>query len=292
MDIEYYRNFIAIVEQGSISAAAKTLSLAQPALSNQLKILQRTYGTTLINLKRGGHKIELTDAGNVLYEQAKLICATEEKAHKKVRDSKNGYSGTLRICLSPSTATDFIQSTLAPFSKLYPSINFELYEANIEEQKELLLTEQCELAMVNAPLNQTFRFETLYNEREKLVAVFHKSSPLLKTLKANVTLEDLLDKPLCLSRGCSKLFLDVCADSNLSPKILSINSTKLAAIAWAKEDAGISIVPAFPEEIFSDDLVSKNILDERLYIEKSLVIIKGRTLSNVCKLFINYYLRK
>lgn len=41
MDIEYYRNFIAIVNAGSISAAAKNISIAQPALSNQLKTLQK-----------------------------------------------------------------------------------------------------------------------------------------------------------------------------------------------------------------------------------------------------------
>ncbi len=41
MNIEYYRNFIAIVEAGSISAAAKRVAVAQPALSNQLKIMQK-----------------------------------------------------------------------------------------------------------------------------------------------------------------------------------------------------------------------------------------------------------
>ena len=44
MDIEYYRNFIAIVEAGSISAAAKQIAIAQPALSNQLKVLQKRFG--------------------------------------------------------------------------------------------------------------------------------------------------------------------------------------------------------------------------------------------------------
>ena len=45
MDIEYYRNFIAIVEAGSISAAAKQIAISQPALSNQLKVLQKRFGT-------------------------------------------------------------------------------------------------------------------------------------------------------------------------------------------------------------------------------------------------------
>ena len=70
MNIEYYRNFIAIVEAGSISAAAKRVAVAQPALSNQLKTLQKKFGTPLLNLKRGGHTVELTEAGCILYNKA------------------------------------------------------------------------------------------------------------------------------------------------------------------------------------------------------------------------------
>lgn len=66
MDIEYYRNFIAIVEAGSILGASKKLSIAQPALSKQIKVMQRYFDTQLIIAKRGSHRIELTDAGKVL----------------------------------------------------------------------------------------------------------------------------------------------------------------------------------------------------------------------------------
>ena len=63
MDMEYYRNFIAIVEAGSLSAASKRVHVAQPALSNQLKLLQKKFGTQLVNIRRGVHNIELTNAG-------------------------------------------------------------------------------------------------------------------------------------------------------------------------------------------------------------------------------------
>lgn len=62
MDIEYYRNFIAIVEAGSISAAAKQIAIAQPALSNQLKVLQKRFGTQRLHVRRGGHSIERMQA--------------------------------------------------------------------------------------------------------------------------------------------------------------------------------------------------------------------------------------
>ena len=84
MNIEYYRNFIAIVEAGSISAAAKRVAVAQPALSNQLKTLQKKFGTPLLNLKRGGHTVELTEAGCILYNKAKYICSTEDNIIKEI----------------------------------------------------------------------------------------------------------------------------------------------------------------------------------------------------------------
>ena len=85
MNIEYYRNFIAIVEAGSISAAAKRVAVAQPALSNQLKTLQKKFGTPLLNLKRGGHTVELTEAGCILYNKAKYICSTEDNIIKEIQ---------------------------------------------------------------------------------------------------------------------------------------------------------------------------------------------------------------
>ena len=74
MDMEYYRNFIAIVEAGSLSAASKRVHVAQPALSNQLKLLQKKFGTQLVNIRRGVHNIELTNAGCILYNKAKYLC--------------------------------------------------------------------------------------------------------------------------------------------------------------------------------------------------------------------------
>lgn len=85
MDMEYYRNFIAIVEAGSLSAASKRVHVAQPALSNQLKLLQKKFGTQLVNIRRGVHNIELTNAGCILYNKAKYLCSLEDDPNGKYR---------------------------------------------------------------------------------------------------------------------------------------------------------------------------------------------------------------
>lgn len=292
MDIEYYRNFVAIVDAGSISAAAKQIAIAQPALSNQLKLLQKRFGTELLRVRRGGHSIELTDAGCVLYNTAKFICSAESNALKEISDCGAGFSGTLRISLSPSMSIFFIKNYLSDFSKQYPRINFELYEVPIDLQTEQLLSGQTEIGVANAPLKQAFRFETIISRKERLIALFHKDSPYLQDEKANILLDDLEEIPLCLSRGCSELFLSVCSDSRIFPQVISVNTTKLSTIAWAEMNTGVAIVPAATEELFSPELVRKEIKDERLYLEKTLVIVRDRQLSNVAKTFLAYCMQK
>lgn len=292
MDIEYYRNFISIVDTGSISAAAKLVNIAQPALSHQLKVLQNYYGAKLLDVKRGGHSIEMTDAGCILYNKAKYICSTERTAKKEIADCNVGFNGTLRVSLSPSMSIAFIKSTLSDFCRQYPQINYELYEVPIDEQTDQLLSGKTEIGISNAPLKQPFRFETVISRRERLVALFHKDSVFLDNDRNGILLEELEDIPVCLSRGCSELFISVCSDSRVFPQVLSVNTTKLSTICWAEQNLGVAIVPSATEENFDKNLVCKEIKDERLFLEKSLLIVKDRQLSTVAKTFLSYYMQK
>ncbi|HJA44690.1 MAG TPA: hypothetical protein H9954_00580, partial [Candidatus Phascolarctobacterium stercoravium] len=137
---------------------------------------------------------------------------------------------------------------------------------------------------------QVNRFETIYRKRDRLIALFHKDSPYLNGNKPHILLDDLEDVPLCLSRGCSTLFLNTCSDSRLLPQVLSINTTKLSTIAWATQNIGVAIVPAEKYELFDPCLVPKQIEDERLFVEKTLSVVKGRPLSTVAKTFVNFFL--
>ena len=117
MDMEYYRNFIAIVEAGSLSAASKRVHVAQPALSNQLKLLQKKFGTQLVNIRRGVHNIELTNAGCILYNKAKYLCSLEDDTQREISDCVNGYTGTLRVACRLRCRFPLFKLTSANFLK-------------------------------------------------------------------------------------------------------------------------------------------------------------------------------
>jgi len=225
----------------------------------------------------------------ILQDSVFRLIKLEDDTQREISDCVNGYTGTLRVSLSPSMSISFIQTYLSKFSKEYPQINYELYEVSILEQINQMLTGKTEIGVANAPLTQESRFDTIYTKQERLVAVMHKDNPWLPADDKALLLAHMEDMPICLSRGCSTLFLNVCSDSMIFPQILSINSTKLSTIAWAKENAGIAVVPASPGEIFDNDLICKIIRDDRLFLNKTLSIVKGRPLSNVAQLFLNYF---
>lgn len=289
MDIDNFRNFIAVVDYGSLSAAAEHLHIAQPALTAQIKKLQKNYGAKLLRIRQGARNIEVTDAGIILYNKAKYILAFEDNMQREITACEQGIAGKLRISLSPSMSSSFIKTFLSGFARSFPQVQYDLYEVPIKEQTNQLLSGITEIGIANAPLLQPHKFETLFQKRERLGIIFHKDTHWLSCSDAMLDLSELSGIPLCLSRGCSSLFLDVCSASGLQPHILSITTTKTAAITWALQQLGIAVVPIGPGEQFNEDLICRFIQDERLFLNKTLSVVKGRTLSNVAKNFISYY---
>lgn len=289
MDIEHYRNFIAIVDCGNISAAAKELHIAQPALTAQVKALQKKFNAELLRVRRGARSVELTDAGAILYNKARFLCAIEDSVKSEIVSVVSGISGKLSISLSPSMSIMFIKNFLSGFARQNPGVEYDLYEVGIQEQTQQLLSGVTEIGVANAQLLQSSRFETLVNRREQLGIVYHKDTRWIPEDKVYLDLKDLEDIPLCLSRGCSEQFLGICSDSKIFPRILCINSTKYSTIAWASERLGVAIVPIGPGETFGEDIVVRFVHDDRMYLNKTLSIVKDRPLSAVARNFLKYY---
>ena len=111
MNLQYYYNFVTIVEEGSLTAASRNLHIAQPALSNQIKAMEQKYGTRLFF--RGARRLELTDAGMILYQQAKRMCEIEQAAKNEIASGFSGQKGTLRFGVTPSLAGGKITDVLS-----------------------------------------------------------------------------------------------------------------------------------------------------------------------------------
>ena len=125
MDTEILKNFIILAESRSISEAARKLFIAQSALSNRLKALEKECGATLI--ERDYHNFKLTPSGNELYERAMKIVELADNAVAEVRAAESGEGGTLTLAVTPSLASGILRDFLGKYREKYPNVIVRLY---------------------------------------------------------------------------------------------------------------------------------------------------------------------
>ena len=94
-DLSLPRTFVCIVECGSISAGARHLNIPQPTLSRYLRVLEEYCGTAL--LRRDTHRMNLTQTGQRLLEDARTMLAHAEAADQRLREDQTMLSGHLRL---------------------------------------------------------------------------------------------------------------------------------------------------------------------------------------------------
>ncbi len=127
MDIKQLRYFIAIAEEGSLSAAAQRVNVAQPSLSQHVLSLERDLGVKL--LERSPRGVSLTQAGEILLSHAREIAASLENAVEAVRQSGLEPMGDVSFGL-PSSVSMVLSVPLAETVRLeLPKVRLRAIEA-------------------------------------------------------------------------------------------------------------------------------------------------------------------
>ena len=217
MNLEVYRNYVAIIDAGTISAASRELHIAQPALSNQLKALEAAYGTQLV--ERGPRHITPNNAGKILYEKARRMCQLEDAAQKEINASILGTKGTLHLGITPTWPDTNSANMILDFSNTYPEIDFDIYEENSGQLLELLEKGTIEVAVIRSAGQLPPSFSVRHTIDERLMVAFHKKSPWLSSHLDAVPLTALEDVPLAISRGFWQKILEICQNAGFTGRL-------------------------------------------------------------------------
>jgi len=136
MDLRHLKNFVAIVDCGSLSKAAETVFVAQPALSQQLAALEGELKTQL--LLRSSQGVVPTEAGKVLYRHARTLLRQIEQVKEEVTQPGAGELGSVAVGF-PSTMIEVLALPL--FERVraqHPRIRLQIFEAMSGYLGELL----------------------------------------------------------------------------------------------------------------------------------------------------------
>jgi LysR family transcriptional regulator of abg operon len=126
MKLHHFRNVVAIAEQGSLRAAARSMRIAQPALTRSLSELERELGAPLFERRARG--MVLTPIGHAFVRRASAVLNEVSRARDEVNQLKGGSSGSVTVGLSIAPHISMLPRSLRPFRTQYPDIRMHVIE--------------------------------------------------------------------------------------------------------------------------------------------------------------------
>src|SRR2546423_638113 len=124
MELRQLRYFAAVAEDLHFGRAATRLRMTQPALSVQIKNLERELGVTL--LLRTKRRVQLSVAGQSFLEAAYVVMHDVERATLAATAVGRGETGDLKVTFSPDSAYDLIPASVQTYLKRYPGVRLIL----------------------------------------------------------------------------------------------------------------------------------------------------------------------
>lgn len=287
MTLESYRNFIAIVDCGSILAASNQLLIAQPSLSNQLKNIEAHYGAKL--LIRNRHKLELTDAGRVFYLRAREICQAEEKLHNEIHNKKTAFSELLKLSIPAGNSAYFLHHLFDDFRAEYPNVNFDFYEIPSDFAIPNVLNHVTEIGLIRSNLPGYASLAVYPYEKEEIVAICKPGHPLMQNDEM-LDISQLADYPLAVPFDCLDLVRSSFGHCLLAPNISIITSSNATAIEWARSFGTVALASLTAADFqHIHDLSVKHFSDENLFITSAFIVNKEYPLSQAARNFLGFH---
>lgn len=235
MEIRQLEYFRAIVDAGTISAAARNLHMTQPPLSYQMKLLEEELQVKLF--VRGTRNITLTEAGKALYVRAGSLLMMADVTRREV--IKVSRSATLHIGMTPSTVEMMVEK-IAAFTYLHPEIHFDIHEGSTFTLKDELENGVVDVTTLRTPITLN-GFATAPLVKEPLVAM---GLPEKLPEAGSIVLEQLSKEHLILSHRYRAYMLEGFERAGLSCDIYYECEDARTAMTLAQSGVGIAILPS------------------------------------------------
>ncbi|MDX6507477.1 MAG: hypothetical protein QOG06_2121 [Gaiellaceae bacterium] len=149
MDTRQLAAFCAVVERKSFSQAAERLGVTQPAVSLQVRSLEKRLGRRLLD--RSGRRVEPTEAGAALYRSAQRMLQLEEQLVDELQAADGGdLGGTLHVGASTGPGSTVVPVLLCEFQRDNPAVSVSLSISDTQSVVERVAERELELGVVGA----------------------------------------------------------------------------------------------------------------------------------------------
>ncbi|MBJ3816090.1 LysR family transcriptional regulator [Shimwellia pseudoproteus] len=245
MDHRQLRSFVVLAEELHFGRAALRLNIAQPALSQQIKALERDLHIPLFS--RDKRNVSLTFQGQQLVEEARLALTQYQAFITRANSLRQGHSGQLTLGYVGSSILDPAMTALInQYRHDKPHIEVAIAEHNVPDQLRLLLNYQLDIAILRGPAPLYPELEYLELAAHPLVAVLPRQHPLAGAPR--IALAALRDERFLIQRdppgiGLGWSIIDACRRAGFTPKDMHFTRDVSAATGLVAMGMGITLVP-------------------------------------------------
>ena len=252
MELRHLRYFLTLAQELHFSKAAEKLYIVQPALSRQIKDLEKELGFPLF--ERDKRNVHLTTAGEYFKKETEFIFNTLEDARQKANLIAEGLSGEIRIGYVGSAAYKVIPNLVAAINKKFPNAQVYLLEESSAQQVEQLQNGDLDICFIrNTTTRKNITQKIITKETFSLV---FPSSHWLANKKIN-SLKQLKNERFILppkknGEEYHAHILSIFHDAGFKPIILHESAHASTILKLVENNLGISLLPSFYKKIATE----------------------------------------
>jgi DNA-binding transcriptional LysR family regulator len=291
MDTRQLAAFCAVVDRRSFSQAAERLGVTQPAVSLQVRALEKRLGTQLLD--RSGRRVEPTEAGWRLYRGAQKLLALEQQIESDVASTVEGeLRGTLVLGASTGPAAIVVPLLLGEFQRQNPGVHVSLTVSDTHTVVERVAARELELGIVGASRRyRGVRFEPFFSDEVILAC-----PPGHRFAGRTIPLDELREEPLILMQegaGVRQIVEDALRRSGVRLRDLDVRlELGLQESVRRAVQAGYGVTfisrTAVESELDAGTLTEARVQGLEATREISLAVAAGRARSRVADAFVDF----
>lgn len=248
LELTDLRYFVAVAEEGHVTRAAERLGIQQPPLSTRIKLLECKLDVQLFRRKARG--MELTAAGQSLFEDTKDLLRRLDEAVASSRSVARGQLGVLRIGIAPTAPFHpFVPRSIRAFRAAHPNVALTISEGLSNDIQRELTQKQCDAAFVRVARLSDDQLSVDFLFDEPLIAALPQSHRLVRERRDPLpSLESLGSDSFVLygppGTGLYDETVRACAKAGFVPTIGQHAPRITSTLGFVAAGMGVALVPA------------------------------------------------
>jgi DNA-binding transcriptional LysR family regulator len=295
MDLHQIEIFCTLVKLRSFSRTAEALFLTQPTVSGHIKNLETELGVRLLD--RLGKRVVPTEEGEILHRHGLKLLEERDRARQEIEKISGRVSGALKIGGSTIPGAYILPHLIGAFKKKYPAISVQLSIDDTAKITESVLNGELCIGVVGARVSDPY-LETHAFLSDELVVAVPARHPWAR--KKVIPAETLRQEPFILREqgsGTLRIMAERLEKAGLSIEdlnVVAVVGSSDAVRQAVKAGLGVSILSsrALEDDICAGHLAALRIKGVTMERNFSVILLKGRSKSPLCKAFLDFMLKE